>query len=814
MSIPLPTLTLDCVNASAGALNGYNFTRASTGTFVNRSGRVVTATANTPRFDHDLVTGQPLGLLLENRATNLLLHSNVTTETGWTIGANTTRVGATTAPDGSQNASIYRSNATSNSFVNQPVAFLENTTYTVSVYARLIAGAPTLGNLFLIARDSDGVAGTLENVMSEPVSTLVSGWRRYSFTFTNTAAVTGSIHLFVDATVGTEVALWGAQLEVMPFATSLIPTTTAAATRIQDVLSLEGAAFSAVHGSDVTGFSMFLESQIIGLLPDALSVVHLAELVGAAGETTRIRAGNIIAGTDVVSQVGGANVVDSASLTVVPGQVNRFGLSQQSNVGVHFAVNGTGLALHAHPTHPIPTFNRLVFSGGQHHLRHFWLFQQDLTPAQLVTATQPPTQLPDPRRQVFASGLDAPQLLNVDWLNPGFVPLVVDAAWQVPVWLDNGDLAARGLAPNLLNQIQTALDSRFVQISSVPAPILPVATDAKSLFAWKARIANLQQNSTGILKLLITGDSWTEYLAIPQQLANVLRSKFGQSGYGWISLGSTSMLDGASITRSGWSVYDASTGALPTSGCGIDGKALQATGVTATLTVGNCRMDSLHIFYNQGSGAFRYRVSGGAWQTVVGTGTGQLGVVTVAGLPDVNHTVDIDLVGNTGTVTLYGMYATRSAPGVELIKAGNSGLDASQATNIASQIGQFAGVLAPDVVVVCLGTNDYRRGIPLATYTAGLQAIANAYRRALPRVGFIFIAPGDSNGVALRPLVEYRDAMHAFCAANGFEFYNHHAEFSTFSHMNALGMWADNLHLNAAGGRFVSNALLRHFLDA
>jgi len=52
------------------------FTRGSTGTYFGSDGLMRTAAANEPRFDHDPVTGQSLGLLVEESRQNLLTYSN------------------------------------------------------------------------------------------------------------------------------------------------------------------------------------------------------------------------------------------------------------------------------------------------------------------------------------------------------------------------------------------------------------------------------------------------------------------------------------------------------------------------------------------------------------------------------------------------------------------------------------------------------------------------------------------------------------------------------------------------------------------
>jgi hypothetical protein len=77
----------------------FTFTRNSIGTFVDGNGIVQTASANEPRFDHDPVTGESLGLLLENQSTNYKKQSSDLTDTtsgSWASGAtNMTRVNET-----------------------------------------------------------------------------------------------------------------------------------------------------------------------------------------------------------------------------------------------------------------------------------------------------------------------------------------------------------------------------------------------------------------------------------------------------------------------------------------------------------------------------------------------------------------------------------------------------------------------------------------------------------------------------------------------------------------------------------------------
>ena len=55
--------------------NLITFTRSSTGTYVGSDGYIKTAAADEARFDYDPVTGESLGLLIEEQRTNFINYS-------------------------------------------------------------------------------------------------------------------------------------------------------------------------------------------------------------------------------------------------------------------------------------------------------------------------------------------------------------------------------------------------------------------------------------------------------------------------------------------------------------------------------------------------------------------------------------------------------------------------------------------------------------------------------------------------------------------------------------------------------------------
>jgi len=97
------------------------FTRTSSATRVNSDGLIEVVPANSPRFDFDPVTGECLGLLIEEQRTNLWNNSNdFTVWTKQTSGAGSVGIAVTNAtlsPDGTSNSYRYFAQESGSTFI-------------------------------------------------------------------------------------------------------------------------------------------------------------------------------------------------------------------------------------------------------------------------------------------------------------------------------------------------------------------------------------------------------------------------------------------------------------------------------------------------------------------------------------------------------------------------------------------------------------------------------------------------------------------------------------------------------------------------
>ena len=192
-----------------------------------------------PRFDYDPATLAARGLLIEEQRTNLCLQSQAISTSPWAANgpSDTCVPSALIDPAGGLNAFEVTTEAVAFGRWAQAITVVSGTTYTISAWVRSATGTMQFRLRFAAGVSSADLTAT-------------TTWQR--FTFTATAGSTSGGIGFQSPSSGaaTLIHVYGAQLEAGAFATSYIPTTTAAATRTADVATMVGANFSNWYRQD------------------------------------------------------------------------------------------------------------------------------------------------------------------------------------------------------------------------------------------------------------------------------------------------------------------------------------------------------------------------------------------------------------------------------------------------------------------------------------------------------------------------------------------------------------------------------------
>ena len=286
------------------------YTPTTTAPITNYIPALRTAQAGQARFDHAPLTGESLGLLIEEQRTNLLTYSADFANAAWTKERGTVNSVANIAPDGTLtgNSLVESAGQTFGPNVTRNATVAASTAYTFSVYAkpngtssvRLIERLIDTTINITVFDLSNGTVGTKDAGHTAVITNVGNGWYRCSISFTAASAITNSIFISSGPdgnSVGENKGLfiWGAQLEAGSSATSYIPTVASQVTRSADAASMTGLNFSSwFNNAEGTLYSEAISvsggQQAILVLDNANSIQIFQTSTTQAGGYVRLNA--------------------------------------------------------------------------------------------------------------------------------------------------------------------------------------------------------------------------------------------------------------------------------------------------------------------------------------------------------------------------------------------------------------------------------------------------------------------------------------------------------------------------------------------
>lgn len=357
-----------------------DFARTSEANYVDAGRTIRTAVANEARFDHDPVTGQPLGLLIEGARTNTCLQSTDLTNAPWTNnGTILTVTPGIIGPTGNPDA-FRLTSGQANGVRRQIVSGEPTVDHTNSYWIKRVTGTGPI-------RVYDG-AGVGTNVV--PVT---NQWTRISLTNPSTGGSTAiGFNIDID---GDEIDVWNPQREEGAFGTSDIPTTATSVTRAPDNVSTDDVSWYTQDGPgtfyshhsiyDVSAGSQrpfdlsALTSSLLFLLTVSTPIWRFQTVVGNAcvldgGVSTDGVLGHYAAGlatNDAASYFNGLQVATDTLCDTVGG-VNRLNVGKRANNTVWMYGHIADLAYFAERLSngalEVLTLNGLPYGGSKNYL--------------------------------------------------------------------------------------------------------------------------------------------------------------------------------------------------------------------------------------------------------------------------------------------------------------------------------------------------------------------------------------------------------------------------------------------------------------
>jgi hypothetical protein len=362
-----PLVGLDFLAATPSSMAGWSAARGGGGgageaTYFDAAGNLAIAAAGEWRIDHDPITRERRGLLLEPGRTNIALRSRDFTQAAW-VKTNITAARDVAGIDGVANTASRLTSTAGNATALQSITSASAARVT-SFFVRRITG-------------TGAVEITQNNGATWTAVALTGAWQRFVIPV---ATITNPVIGIRIVTSGDVIAVDAAQCEVGTFATSPIITGVAAVARAADGGTLP----VPVPGS----FTLFSESRHAAFtsesglnFPSVFRVNEPSGLIGYLEHRVYGASGAFVA--DGFFAASGSAIADFSDSGISAGQVLAQASAYAAN-DMAYSVNGG--AIQTDSSGVLPALSQIQISQGEAvtHLRRLRLYGNRLSNAQLV----------------------------------------------------------------------------------------------------------------------------------------------------------------------------------------------------------------------------------------------------------------------------------------------------------------------------------------------------------------------------------------------------------------------------------------------
>lgn len=375
-----------------------------------------TAAKYAPRFDHNPVTLECRGLLIESSRTNLSRYSGaLVINTGW-ASAETTSTTSGTGPDNNTSYLVSETSASNiHTIVNSggasatpATSVVSGTVYTGSIFLKKVAGSIdwiqiTLGSAgfgiaqyanFNISNGTVGNSAGLASGTSPLIEDYGNGWYRCSISAAATTTTTSLnvVVAFINNTNETtrvpsyagntsnSVLATMCQFEAGSHASSYIPTTTTTIVRSTDVCNISGASFDSFYNTNEGSF--VVDAAALGFSSNNNGIVRVAGVSSIYNRAAQLNRLSLTIGSQTLTVPSNYNTARTYYKSAFSANLS----------GANFVINGsqiedsfTGASLT--PTSSLLTFNDIPTAICNNWIRSFRYYRRVLPVPKLQSLT-------------------------------------------------------------------------------------------------------------------------------------------------------------------------------------------------------------------------------------------------------------------------------------------------------------------------------------------------------------------------------------------------------------------------------------------